>query len=140
MFGMRLLLPRTGNTTATQNALESSESDSTLKAWAKALEDCLDQALLFAGMWMDDTENVPTASVNTEFHILDGMTVTEIKDAVAAGIVSKRMAFDELKRRGLVRDDADWVETMAEIENESRQSQGPSLGADLASNLLGGES
>lgn len=139
MYGMRLLLPRTGTTTATESALESSESDSTLKAWAKALEDCLDQAFMFAGMWADGSTEVPKTSVNTEFHILDGMTMAEIKEAVASGIVSKRMAFDELKRRGLVRDDADWIETLAEIENEGRQGQGPSLGAGLAAGMLGGQ-
>jgi hypothetical protein len=136
MFGMRLLLPRTGNQTATQNALESSESDSTLKAWALALEAAVNQALAFAGKWMDE-EDVPSSSVNTEFHILEGMTVAEICDAVKERIVSKRQAYDELKRRGLIRDDADWTETMAEIENEDRQTQGPSLGAGLADKHFG---
>ena len=141
MFGMRLLMPRNGQVTATQNTLESAENDSTLKRWAMSLKDCLEQALMFAAQWMNvEGSQVPSATVNTEFHLLDGMTVAEIKEAVTLGIVSKRMAFDELKRRGLVPDDADWAETQAEMENEARQSQGPSLGAGLAANLLGGAS
>jgi hypothetical protein len=141
MYGMRLLLPRDGvQTTATQNNLESSETDSALKRWAVALKDCLEQALVFAGMWVNmDAAQVPSVSVNTEFHILDGMTVQEIATAIDKGIVSKRLAFDELKRRGQVPDDQDWMEVLAEIENDLRQSQGQgtSLGAGLAANLLG---
>ncbi len=137
MFGMRLLIPKTGTVTATQNAIESSENDSTLKAWALALAACVNTALGFAGMWMDVEENaVPSVTVNTEFHLLNGMEPTEVMEAVGAGLISKRMAFDELKRRGLIPDKEDWVEAQVEILNDARQQQGPSLGAGLAAGML----
>ena len=140
MFGMRLLMPRDVETTATTDRLNAAENDSTLKKWAMALKDVLEQGFVFAGMWVNITEDgVPSVAVNTEFHLLAGMTVDEIKAAVDMGIVSKRLAFDELKRRGLVPDDADWLEIQVEIENDARQASGPSLGAGLAGAFFGNQ-
>jgi hypothetical protein len=43
--------------------------------------------------------------------------------AVQAGILPKQLAYDELKRRGLVRSEMDWEEAQAMMEQDARSSR-----------------
>lgn len=138
LYGLQLLMPKTGDVTATEKALGASESDSTLKRWALGLKDCLEQAFTFAAQWMDmPEENAPSVTVNTEYHMLTGVDPATILLAVDKGVVSKRMAFEEFKRRGLIRDDADFEDAKADMADEQRIGALPTPASQIASTILG---
>ncbi|HSW65277.1 MAG TPA: DUF4055 domain-containing protein [Dissulfurispiraceae bacterium] len=138
LYGLRLMAPKSGNVTAFQVRREASESDSTLTRWALAFQDALEQALVYVGMWLE--QEPPSVSVNTEFDVmLDDIESNTLMAAVQAGIIPRQLAFDEIKRRGLVRSEMDWEEAQAMMENDARSSRlaAPASAAALASGLLG---
>lgn len=139
LYGLRLLMPRSGNTTATQHTLESAESDSALKRWAKAFKDTLERAFEFTAMWLSvDLPEAAGAKLNDEFvRIFDADQTRVILEAVAAGIIPKEMAYDALKATLPVRDDLDWVEAKAMMEDDSRMAGASVDARSIATGLLG---
>lgn len=139
LYGLRLLMPRSGNTTATQHTLESAESDSALKRWAKAFKDTLERAFEFTAMWLSvDLPDAAGAKLNDEFvRIFDADQTRVILEAVAAGIIPKEMAYDALKSTLPVRDDLDWAEAKAMIEDDSRMAGAAVDARSIATGLLG---
>lgn len=137
LYGLQLLMPKTGDVTATEKALGASESDSTLKRWALGLKDCLEQAFTFAGQWVGAEELAPSVSVNTEYHMLTGVDPATIIAATEKGIIPKEMAFNEFKRRGLLPDDADWTDAEAMFEAQNRQGAAVTPARQIASTILG---
>lgn len=138
LYGLRLMTPKSGVVTAFQIRREAAESDSTLTMWALAFQDALEQAFVFVGKWMD--QEPPSVSISTEFGVmLDDIESNTLMAAVQAGIIPKKLAFDEIKRRGLVRSDMDWEEAQAMMEQDARSSRlaAPASAAALASGLLG---
>lgn len=138
LYGLQLLMPKTGDVTATEKALGASESDSTLKRWALGLKDCLEQTFTFAGQWVGAEELAPSVSVNTEYHMLTGVDPATIIAATEKGIIPKEMAFNEFKRRGLLPDDADWQDAEAMFEAQNRQGVAVTPARQIASSILGG--
>ena len=136
LYGLQLLMPKTGDVTATEKALGASESDSTLKRWALGLKDCLEQAFTFAGQWVGAEELAPSVSVNTEYHMLTGVDPATIIAATEKGIIPKEMAFNEFKRRGLLPDDADWQDAEAMFEAQNRQGAAVTPARQIASSIL----
>jgi hypothetical protein len=138
LYGLRLMTPKTGQVTAFQVRREALESDSVLTRWALAFQDALEQALVYVGMWLG--QEPPSVSINTEFDVmLDDIEASTLMAAVQAGILPKQLAYDELKRRGLVRSDMDWQEAQAMMEQDNRASALalPQSAASIASGLLG---
>ena len=141
LYGLRLLMPRSGNTTATQHTLESAESDSALKRWAKAFKDCLERCFEFTAMWLSvDIPDAAGAKLNDDFvKIFDADQTRVILEAVAAGLMPKEMAYESLRSILPVRDDLDWQEARAMIEDDARMAGvgQPASAAAIASGLLG---
>jgi hypothetical protein len=138
LYGLRLMAPKTGQVTAFQVRREASESDSTLTRWALAFQDALEQALVYVGMWLG--QEPPSVSINTEFDVmLDDIESNTLMAAVQAGILPKQLAYEELKRRGLVRSEMDWEEAQAMMEQDARSARlaQPTSAASIASGLLG---
>jgi hypothetical protein len=140
LYGLQLLMPQTGDVTATEKALSASESDSTLKRMALGLKDCLEEAFEYAAQWIGLNEKqAPRVSVNTEYHMLTGVDPATILLAVDKGVVPRQLAFEEFKRRGLLRDDTDWADAKKMFEDQSGMGPGPvgsTSAADIASRLL----
>ena len=141
LYGLRLLMPRSGNMTATQHTLESAESDSALKRWAKAFKDTLERCFEFTSMWLgQDMPNAAGAKLNDEFvKVFDAELTRVILEAVGAGIFPKELAYEALRSTLPVRDDVDWTEAKAMMEDDSRMA-GAAPGMDargLAAGLLG---
>ena len=137
LYGLQLMMPRSGAVTASQIRREAAESDSALKRWADLFKDCLENALKFTAEWMGQTDG-PSVTVNTEFsYALDDVESNTLLTAVREGIVPKELGFNELKRRGLVQTDLDFREAMAMMENECRAN--PALGAQAAASALLGQ-
>ena len=100
-LGLQPLLPRSGDLTATVGALEAAKAHSAVEAWANALQDALEQALLFTSELMGEQ---PTAevSVHTDFGVdLDGgADMGELLKARMAGEISRETYWAEMQRRG----------------------------------------
>jgi len=137
LYGLQLMMPRSGAVTASQIRRESAESDSALKRWADLFKDCLENALKFTAEWMGQQDG-PSVTVNTEFsYALDDVESNTLLTAVREGIVPKEIGFNELKRRGLVQTDLDFQEAMAMMENERRAAPAALPAQAAASALLG---
>ncbi len=123
LFGLQLLMPRTGDVTATESALSSAESDSTLKGWALELKDALEQAMVFMGVFMGGQVQAPSLVVNTEFRpalMDDAVALQGLSDDVKSGIISRETYLKEKKRRGIFADDFDIGQENERIAKEQR--------------------
>jgi hypothetical protein len=107
-LAMQPTVQKTGNITATATAVDASKAHSAVEAWAIALKDALDQALMFTAAWMNVSDTA-TASVHTDF-AADLSNVEQEKvlsDGSAKGIVSKKTVRGEWKRTGVLGPDYD---------------------------------
>jgi len=123
LFGLQLLMPRTGDETATGRALSAAESDSTLKRWALDFKDALEQALVFAATFMGGNVKAPSVFVNTEFRpaiMDDALALQGLSDDVKSGVISRETYLSEKKRRGIFADDFDIEQENERIAKEQR--------------------
>jgi Domain of unknown function (DUF4055) len=135
LWGLQQLVPRTGNLTATEKSLSSSESNSSLATWAIEFEDTLESALRMMGDFMGQKIEGDIVKVNKEYFLgLDSAILEIILKTVDMGISSRQMAFGELKRRGIYETDYTWEDAKAEIEDDARNN---TTFKDLASRTLG---
>jgi alpha-D-ribose 1-methylphosphonate 5-triphosphate diphosphatase PhnM len=92
-------------------------------------------------MWLSvDLPDAAGAKLNDEFvKVFDADQTRVILEAVAAGIIPKEMAYDALKSTLPVRDDLDWQEARAMMEDDSRMAGAgqPASAASIAAGLLG---
>lgn len=124
MYGLQQLIPRTGSQTATEKALASSESNSSLGSWASDLEAVITEAFEIASDYENETYPDDMVSVNREYSvgILDPEMVNAYIALVESGILSAETAFSEIKRKGFIAEDLDWLEVVSQITAERRQS------------------
>lgn len=109
LFGLQMLMPKTGNVTATEKALSAGESDSTLKGWAGEFKDAMEQALVFVAEFMGlPAEAAPGVEINTDFHALMGMddaTLNALNTACNNGNLPREVLWSEFRRCGVISDD-----------------------------------
>ena len=110
-------IARTGQETATGRALDQSQSDSTLQAWAKALQNCANCAFEDAALWVG-IESDAEVSVNEDVSIsLDANSeMQQITEWNFAGKITDETLLQEAKRRGILHED---VDVLSEISNSS---------------------
>jgi hypothetical protein len=117
-----LLRKASGSETATARAIDTAEAHSALQSWALGLQDVLEQALMFAGQYVN--VKPPSAVINTDF----GLSLDQAKDIEALikmramGDISRETLWSEMKRRNVLQDS---FEPEAEIERIS--AEGPAL-------------
>jgi hypothetical protein len=121
LYGLQLLIPKTGRITATEKALSSSENDCTLKTWALIFKDCLEQALVYTAEWMK-IDSPGSITVNTEYRLLQTADADVLIKAKVAGILPRRVVLQEFLRRGIIAEDSDVDEIFDMLENESVSS------------------
>lgn len=124
MWGLQQLIPRTGSQTATEKALSSSESNSSLGSWVTIYQAVLRRAFEIMAEYEKETLPDDALTVNQEFTIgyLDPEMVSAYQNLVDAGILSAAAAFRELKRKGFISDEMDWLEIASEIVKERQES------------------
>jgi hypothetical protein len=118
LFGLQLLMPNTGNVTATERALSSGESDSTLRGWALEFNDFVEQTLLYTAMYLGSKFG-GTSEVNTDFRWMQTMDAEVLLRAAQFRILPKQLVFEELRRRGILNSDWDWVEIVDMFDKEN---------------------
>ncbi|GAB6036150.1 DUF4055 domain-containing protein [Fundidesulfovibrio butyratiphilus] len=139
LFGLQLLMPRTGDVTATERSLSSAENDSTLKGWALEWKDALEQALVFAAVFMGSTVKPPSVVVNTEYRppmAGDDLALQILVDTYTKGLLSRKTLWAELVKRGILSDDFD---PDAEAEAITKDQYQARPFGNLAGDLLGGK-
>lgn len=110
------MLQKSGNPTATGKAIDESKNESVAQSWIRGLEGALFEAFQMAATWagvelMDDV----AIGIHSDF----GLSQRAIQDLKAleasylSGAITHKLYLDELKRRGVLREDLD-VE--AEVE------------------------
>jgi len=133
LWGLDLITnDRSGNITATEKALTGAKTGSFLNATAMECQDALNTAIGFMCEIMG-VEFKGGAVVNTDFSLaLQNFDSNTLLNAFKAGILDRTTTIQEMKRRGLVNENADPVEIAAAIQNE-----GGSFGSIGASLLTG---
>jgi len=127
LYGLQLLMPRTGDITATDRALSSAENDSTLKSWALMFQDAVEQALYFTARWIGLTGDVGgQVKVHSEFRLMQAPDADVLLRASIAKRIPIRVVVEEFIRRGMISDSIDPLavekEMKAEIEKDMRMT------------------
>lgn len=136
LYGLQQLVPRTGNMTATEKAITSAESQSSLSTWAVELENAIQRAFEVFMQFSNGEFPKNGLTVNKEYNfgIANEQELRSILDANNQGILSDQAAFDEFKRRGIFDEHLDWDDIKAEIDAEAASAQST---ANLAGTLFG---
>jgi len=128
LFGLQLLMPNTGNVTATERALSSGESDSTLRSWALEFKDFVEQLLVFTSKYIGENSG-GSVDVNTDFRWMQTMDAEVLLRAAQFKILPKELVFEELRRRGILNADWEWAEVMAMFDKEDFLGGAMSIGS-----------
>ncbi len=138
LYGLQQLIPRSGNMTATEKAITSSESNSSLSTWATEFESCLQHALEIMAMFGGAEFPADSVSVNKEFMIgiADPQEIQALLNAQDQGIISAQACFTELRRRGVLDEHISWGDMEADIEKEKQEAIEM---ASLSGSAFGGE-
>jgi hypothetical protein len=115
------------NLTVVTTANVAAKAHNAVQAWALQLKDTLQLAWKYTALWLNQKDE-PLVNVHTDFGV-DQQANTELdflQKIEAAGIISKRLTFNEAKRRGVLGDDADWDEDQQQsAEEQSNETLTP---------------
>jgi len=130
LYGLQQLIPRTGNMTATEKAITSGESQSSLGTWAtefqSALQNAFDVAEKFKGR--EFPQNGVKVNKEYNFGIANDAELTVINNSL---FLSEENKFKEFKRRGIVDEHITW-----EDNQDQRRAEAGSTN-NLAGTLFG---
>jgi hypothetical protein len=138
LYGLQQLVPRSGNQTATEKAITSAESNSSLGTWATEFETVLTMAFIIAGKFEGKDFPLNGLSVNKEYDlgINSPQELLAILKAEEQGIISAQSAFIEFRRRGIISEHMNWDDIEAEMEAEAAKE--PNM-QDLGGTNFGGD-
>jgi hypothetical protein len=124
-FGLQLLTARMGAQSATGEALDANKETSQLSMTADALQDALEQALIWMGQY-GGVEVDPSVMVNKDFGVsfMTAQEITALLAAVKDGNLSRETFLRELVRRGAIRSDVDPDEEFDRIDEEDAAGRG----------------
>lgn len=124
LWGLQQLIPRTGSQTATEKAIAASESHSSLGSWASDFEDFLRLCYSFMADFEATTYPEEMVTVNQEFSIglIDAGMIGAYQNLVDTKILSAESAFSEIKRKGFIGRDLDWLDVSAQLTKETSNS------------------
>lgn len=113
------------NLTVVTTANVSMKASSAVQAWALGLKDSLEQAWKITCMWLRQ-DREPSVNVHMDFAVeLDAKSDLEaLAKAEQDKVISKRLRFNELKRRGTIADDSDFDKDQEEVAKESEGLDG----------------
>ena len=137
LYGLQQLIPRTGNMTATEKALVTGESNSSLGTWTVEFNDILEEAYKIAGILVGIDIPEESIQVNTEFNlgVVDPLILKSILDSYDRGILSAQGCFTEFKRRGVYDVELLWDDMEADKEEDLRKQDNGMSG--LANTFFG---
>lgn len=134
LYGLQLLIPKTGRVTATEKALSSGESDCTLKTWALMFKDCVEQALVYTSKWLK-TDKVGSVVCNTEYRLLQVADADVLIKAKVAGILPRMTILQEFLRRGIIAEDSNIDDILDWLAEEEANAVSSSLQGTFLKNM-----
>ncbi len=139
LYGLQQLIPRSGNMTATEKAINSAESNSSLGTWATEFETTVQAAFEIMGMFGNVGYPSNGAQINKEYNlgVADPQELAVILKSQEQGILSAQATFTEFRRRGVYDEHITWADVEADIEQEQREKSEMN---SLASSFFGEES
>jgi hypothetical protein len=122
--GAELLVQKPGQRTATEDANDAEGNKCDLQRITEALEDGLDQALVFAGLYVN--KNPPQVTLFKDFGAatLSDASAQLVLSLQQAGLITKETALREQQRRGVLSPDID-----ISVEVAAAEAEGPALGS-----------
>lgn len=110
------------NLTVITTANVSMKASSAVQAWAIMLKDALEQAWVLTCKWLGQEAKAPAVNLHMDFGVdLEGGTELDaLQKAQASGVISKRLQFNEMKRRGTLSDNADWDDDQEQMAEEQQ--------------------
>jgi len=118
MWGLQLLMPKTGTITATEKALASGESDSTLKAWALLFKDFIELCLLYTAMYLGKPDG-GSIEINTQFRWMQTLDAEVLLRGAQFEVLPKQLVFEELQRRAIVSDQYTFADVQRMFDEEN---------------------
>jgi hypothetical protein len=110
LLGMETMMKKpSGNTTATEKAIDSADANSALGMVSQELENALEEMLDYFAKWMElgDTGGSLTVFKDFGIEVADSSDIEILLKAKMQGEISQVTFLKELKRRGLLADDFD---------------------------------
>lgn len=120
LYGLQQLVPRSGNLTATEKAITSSESNSSLSSWSIDFDTFLQQAFDILGQFISIPfpDNGVSTNKNYGIGIVDNDTLTILLKATELNVISNETCFKEFKDRSAINETETWDDNQNEIEKE----------------------
>ena len=124
LYGLQQLLPRVGNMTATEKAITSAESNSSLGTWATEFEVFANDCFTIAGEFMSVELAPNSIELNKEYNfgVADPQELMALIAAKDAGVASAKETFVEFRRRGVYNEHTVWDDMQADMEQEKRDN------------------
>jgi hypothetical protein len=121
LYGLQQLIPRSGNMTATEKAITSGESQSSLGTWATEFETALQNAFTIAEEFRNGTFPEDGVKVNKEYNfgIANDAELTVLNNST---FLSEQVKFNEFKRRGIIDENTTWQDNQDQKTEEVRNS------------------
>jgi hypothetical protein len=126
-MGIELLMPnRTGDLTATGKAINKATEESALQIMAKNLQGGLTEAFALMGEWVGITAD-PEIDMNTSFELIisEPSELTTLDAMRMGGELSRLSYWQEMKRRGVLREDFDEEVEMERLAEEAPPAPAP---------------
>lgn len=129
--GAELLVQRASTVTATEVRADAEGNRSTLQKIVEGFEESAEDVIRLMGEWAGipcdpDVELYKDFGANDASDAAGGL----LMQAVAAGVVSRRTAFEELQRMDVVSPGVDWDEEVARIAGEAKDAPADPSGDD----------
>lgn len=122
IFGLSMLLPKVQGSTATENTLEKSESDSALVSWVKSMGSALETLLDYTCRWLN-TEKKGSLKPYADFNMaLKSADASILISAKQANIVPAELVLNEFKQRGIIMSDIDMQEIERMFEDQLKRA------------------
>jgi len=122
IFGLSLIMPKSGSATATEKAINKSESDSILGGWVRTLDSCLQTLVEYTCKFLAiEAKGTIKASINFKA-LWAAVDAGVLIEGFKSGLLPRQLVFDELKSRGVITQDIDMIELIAMFEEDRRNS------------------
>jgi len=122
MFGLSLMIGKTGTVTATEKAIDKGENSSALYTWVRSFNSAIETAHKYTCKYLA-TEAKGNIKLNDDFStVLSNQDYEIIIKAFEAGLIPRNLAIEELKRRGLIKQEVDLVDLIAQLEDDQKKN------------------
>jgi len=137
LFGLSLLISKTGTVTATEKGIDKGESDSAIHRWARIVNSGMEQAFRYMHKYLGK-EVKGTITANDDFSgALNDQDSALLVKAFESGLLPRSIVVDELKSRGVIKGEIDLIDLVAQLAEDQKAtaSQTP-LSGTLSANPL----